>query len=801
MPKASGPPARQDSTPFKTNVQSLKRNQVGHLVWWGYSGIHTGSRPVTNAESASYDAKRPCSTCCRSHAYALAHASPADRLNLPDHPECTFDEVSAAPVPQTTTAAPKSRYERLENRINELESLLHDKSTGSSESSPGAGSSRPPSSEASEHSSLPTPTDFGPLPTHHQHNALAAPGHMDSGDWSKAYFSSQGPPENINILEFPGFSGPLDQLAGIASLIDSSPPADRASASTPASSSRDQSVMSPAIQGETAYAHRAETPNTDNSQGVVYGSWPAKLPDMTATRHLVQAFFTYYIHAGRMYHAPSFMASLDLHPSDPKFPPRAVLHAMCAIGSMYASPSPQNGGEEAYHYDPVLGVRFGKKRNPSFADQQAVYAKEAAEEGLIMGENIFEHSQTFMLLTWFYQSNARWMEACLFNAMSIRTTIPCGLNACPPFHGIAYADPFSDKPTNIIPNARTVLEDEVRRNTFWVAYAMERQLGAGNSWAMLMDDKDVAQLFPLRQDQFQQGVLVLPPDRQWSHAPDALHVHHPDQTDSFIMYIKASMLFSKVKNFNIRFKSLAYSGDASVTPMLDINNNDGLLKYSPRTTPLFLELDNLVLTFKNKFPAHLKNPVVNGKVDYYLYSAWNILHITQIHLHEPYARPGSESCLFAFKILTAARAIVDLLHDISSSSFDISLLDIYPFLCWFMAGRVLVRFLKSAQEAQAQDQILSLKTEVEFLRTMLLRAGERVPLAATYARMLLNMMISTCGDLSEETPAPPPPVPVEQPKHGLYGTTFTFKVPPEPPMLTPEEMVILSEHSIGLSHG
>lgn len=38
------------------------------------------------------DAKRPCSTCVRSHAYAQAHASPNDRLSIPEHPDCTYDD-------------------------------------------------------------------------------------------------------------------------------------------------------------------------------------------------------------------------------------------------------------------------------------------------------------------------------------------------------------------------------------------------------------------------------------------------------------------------------------------------------------------------------------------------------------------------------------------------------------------------------------------------------------------------------------------------------------------------------------
>ena len=49
----------------------------------------------------------------------------------------------------------------------------------------------------------------------------------------------------------------------------------------------------------------------------------------------IQAFFAHHLHATRLFHQPTFMASLDLHPTDPKFPCEAVLHAMCAVGSLY----------------------------------------------------------------------------------------------------------------------------------------------------------------------------------------------------------------------------------------------------------------------------------------------------------------------------------------------------------------------------------------------------------------------------------------------------------------------------------
>lgn len=52
-----------------------------------------------------------------------------------------------------------------------------------------------------------------------------------------------------------------------------------------------------------------------------------------------------------------------------------------------------------------------------------------------------------------------------------------------------------------------------------------------------------------------------------------------------------------------------------------------------------------------------------------------------IRLHEPFALPGNEACTSAFAILQSSRAIIDLLHGLSSTSYDVSSLDSYPFVC------------------------------------------------------------------------------------------------------------------------
>ena len=93
----------------------------------------------------------------------------------------------------------------------------------------------------------------------------------------------------------------------------------------------------------------------------------------------------------------------------------------------------------------------------------------------------------------------------LNSAHCLRLTVPLGLNMCPPFHSITK----SERPQSILPPARTVIEDETRRNAFWLAYATERQHGCGNGWALSVDDQDVSQLLPVRGDQFDQGVCFL----------------------------------------------------------------------------------------------------------------------------------------------------------------------------------------------------------------------------------------------------------------------------------------------------
>lgn len=137
----------------------------------------------------------------------------------------------------------------------------------------------------------------------------------------------------------------------------------------------------------------------------------------------MHAFFAFHTQAGRLFHGPTFLASLELPPADPRFPFDAVLHAMCAVGSLYTAAIPQapiqprarragapsaspfawadDSGEDAgsgqlLAFDELFPGRWRKyeRRPDSFAELQAAFAKRTAEESIDRGERLLECLQS-----------------------------------------------------------------------------------------------------------------------------------------------------------------------------------------------------------------------------------------------------------------------------------------------------------------------------------------------------------------------------------------------------------------------
>lgn len=623
--------------------------------------------------------------------------------------------------------APKNRYEKLENRINELEAMLRDQSSSTASKSPQSSIS-PPSTHSPNipaHPGLTSATISTPSVFHSPSLGLPQSYESPSGDYSGVPSSSKGFTSSAE--------NPPDMVP------------------TPVNDVR---TAAPFLSPGLGY-------------DIYWPGWPKDLPSPALVRHLVEAFFSFHPHAGRLFHVPTFMASIDLPPTHPNFPSPAIIHAICAVGSLYTvavSPTPPpeksmgvglsedaNLGGGSSDHNPLADEIFGnwyKRKNDmdSFAERHVKLAKQTAEEQLWAGKKLLEDVQAMLIITWWYWCNARWVETFTTIAQAIRAATPLGINVNPSFFPIS--DSLRTPSLILLPN--DTVEDEVRRNTFWLLYAMERMGGCSNGWALSLDDQDVSQLLPMSSVNFDLGITWSGSERQHALGKDIL-LHHPeDQVDSFSLYIKGCMLLSRVKAYNLRFRSKRFVGDPAFTyastyaeAWEKVGDEAQDKAADPRRTSGFIEIDHIASMFRQSFPLYLRNPIRDSSVDSHLYTACLTPHLAIILLHDPHAHVKSPCCVSAFKILEASRAVLDLIYAVRSTSFDVTLLDFFCAFCWFMAGRVLVRFWQAAQQANSKEQTLTLHSEVDYIIAALAKLGERVPLAHRYFLMLSEVASRT----------------------------------------------------------
>lgn len=653
----------------------------------GSVGSGTGGATVLKRNQACHqcrrrklkcDARRPCSTCVRSHKHARDHAQPG--ANLPERPECTFDEVATTETPSAPSDSPKNRFERLETRIKELEALLSQKEQATSpdvnppsslppssiQNSPASIQSVPSNSRPGSASTMSFPSDL---------ESLLSPSNLD-----------------VNAQAVPYFWNDNSHLIASESI-------------------------------------RIDAPLLSSNTDVIWPHWPVNLPHPELIRHLVDMFFLFHPHASRLFHRGTFIASLSYPPDHPDFPIAPVIHAICAVSAIYTAA----GGPRTNAADFLYEGQFAQPDLPdTFAEQQATHAKETVEKYLNKGQHLVQCVQTYVLLTWYYWCHSKWVELFTCSGQSLRVAIPLGLNICPPFRSLHGSSPTM----SIIPPPRTPIEDETRRNTFWLAYAIDRQHGSGTGWALSLDDDDIAQVFPVTMEQFELGIPVSYNVRQWCHVREAVLYHPPDITDSFTLYIKSSMLLSFIKNFNNRYKIKSNLGETRFLPVRNFATQGYGDQPDIRLSPAFIELDQLLVSFRSSFPSNLKDPFRNGLVDTHLYTTFLTAHVTIILLHEPHANIDRANCTSAAKILESARAILELIYAVWSTNYDIGLLDYFCPFCWYLAGQCFGRFLRAAQDAACVQQINTLRAELDFVRMALSKMAERVPLSYRYHRML-----------------------------------------------------------------
>ncbi|KAG9084985.1 hypothetical protein FRC06_003787, partial [Ceratobasidium sp. 370] len=211
-------------------------------------------------------------------------------------------------------------------------------------------------------------------------------------------------------------------------------------------------------------------------------SWPEELPEPYTMTHLVRTFFASHAMAPHLLHRPSFLTRLTFPPTHAAFPSPGLLHAIAAVGSLYA---PQPGAPLDFDSGPIVGSVFrpreeiekikrlrsrlaaagssgtyagfsgrgggrGRGGGPpgggrlgnlsgagmddmSFGDRHAALCFAKVLDDVKTGRRLLEGVQGLIVLTWWMSANARWSEAWSLTGMIMRYCIPIGLTACASF--------------------------------------------------------------------------------------------------------------------------------------------------------------------------------------------------------------------------------------------------------------------------------------------------------------------------------------------------------------------------------
>ncbi|KAF8607219.1 hypothetical protein BDV93DRAFT_552958 [Ceratobasidium sp. AG-I] len=433
------------------------------------------------------------------------------------------------------------------------------------------------------------------------------------------------------------------------------------------------------------------SPDLGHDTGPLFDTMPSgystDLPSPDVLHHLVQSFFQCQIFANTLLHRSSFLSRLQLPPLHPQYPSNALLHAICADASLYG---PQAGSSAS-------GGSSG------FGAMHAGLCMAKALEDASMGRRLLETVQAFIVMSWWQHANARWSELWISTGLTIRYCIPLGLSK-----SITFDDMFSGavggvsghatnwKVDTIMQPTTDATEVELRRRAFWHAYMLDRVQGAATAWPMAIDDLDIGQELPLTQTHFDAGVL--PPDVQLQRlsSPGLLTSHANNATDSFILYLKAGMLMSRVSNFNVRLRT-----------------RHGHLADLP-SSPAFKTLESQIASFRLSFPKKLRDPFSRG-VDPVLLMAHIMPLMATIILQEPHCS-SSLDCVPSTKCLEAARLVLDSVYRLSSTSFDFShLTNVFTFF-WTVGSKVLMRKYVRVLETEEQAEATLIRNEIEVFR-------------------------------------------------------------------------------------
>ncbi|KIO33995.1 hypothetical protein M407DRAFT_166327 [Tulasnella calospora MUT 4182] len=210
-------------------------------------------------------------------------------------------------------------------------------------------------------------------------------------------------------------------------------------------------------------------------------------------------------------------------------------------------------------------------------------------------------------------------------------------------------------------------------------------------------------------------------------------LHHPSlTTDSWTIYIKATVLVSRVRSFNARHRI-----------QRKLRRLDPAIV--PTQTEEFQSLDRTISAFVQSIPRAFRHPV-GATVDPLLYVALLLPHVAMIQLHDPHAQLDRPDDYSSAQLLSAAREILELVYKISATTFDVIYLDHACGICWFMAGATIIRFIGVKIDAKDEEEVAVLTQELAPIKTLLSKLGERTPMGLRKITLLNELYDQVARD-------------------------------------------------------
>ncbi|GAA5897916.1 hypothetical protein JCM5296_004968 [Sporobolomyces johnsonii] len=450
-----------------------------------------------------------------------------------------------------------------------------------------------------------------------------------------------------------------------------------------------------------------------NDEQLLWTSWPSDLPSPPLLSRLVDVYFSKAHQFSGMVNRTRFQEALLLGPTHPRFPAKCLLHAIVATASNLVS----------------ADIWEGQPRYWTEGLTPAQWHTEQASSSIIASFRFeldqLQVVQAAILSAFLHQRMGRYIVAWLEAAQAMRICVGLGLNHLrAPQPNTPLISILADR--TFLGTARSEEELQERVMTFWHAMVGAIVGSAASGWSNCIDEKDITTLLPsppgVPYPEFNLNMSPLS-----IHCPTFFTEHPPDLRQPMQLYIKAFVLLGRVATFLQRSPSPAGVGFGN-GPQTESTHAD--LPNSPD----FIALENSIIAFRHSLASFFAHDVSqNLLLDPRLSITPAILCTCMILLHENFCSMDEGDQSMA-KCSASAKEIVDMLHGIVSTSFDVALLVPAVNFCWAVAGRTLVREIAIKQTKEIPQGVDQLKADVQAILAAM--RSYRVPIGALSANAL-----------------------------------------------------------------